>query len=249
MTTQEKLIDIAKQLGLKTDTATARRPNWMVGNINGYKFEIEYRTKWELIIDYHEFGLAQELKEHYDCFRNVRGARVFFQTPEELLAFSLEIKQYIADHDLVGEWEQSRSRKTDDAGYFEKTATILEMAVKLEHWDFIDRGSCGFDAHDELITIGRSKAWEAAKAANPDYVGYREHIVPCVMIREEFIRMVGEGAAIVELAQMLKSNLAIVMITNEEAAHIDGTYKTTMPEGWNFGDPITARLDVMGVAY
>jgi hypothetical protein len=44
---------------------------------------------------------------------------------------------------------------------------------------------------------------------------------------------------------MIKTNLAIVLITNEEATKLDYELdmQTNMPEGWNFGDSVFARLN------
>lgn len=151
------------------------------------------------------------------------------------------------DYSFKGEL---KSRKLLDEGYFEGIAAVVQVAVKHKRWKVLDREVLEFDDHDNLVTIGKSKAYEAAKAINPDYSGRREHIVPCVMIKEEIIRMVEEDdAPIVEIAQTIKTNLAIVMISDEEQKLVDSVYKTTMPQGWTFGDSVTARLDVMNIAY
>jgi hypothetical protein len=43
---------------------------------------------------------------------------------------------------------------------------------------------------------------------------------------------------------MIKNNLAIVLITNEEAELLDNELdmQTSMPENWKFGDNVFARL-------
>jgi hypothetical protein len=55
-----------------------------------------------------------------------------------------------------------------------------------------------------------------------------------------------EKRSVTEIAQMIKNNLAIVLITNEEAELLDNELdlQTSMPEGWTFGDNVFARLDV-----
>ena len=102
-----------------------------------------------------------------------------------------------------------------------------------------------FDDHDDIITIGKDKA----VLANPEAPQWREHVVPCTLIKEEAIRMAQTGASIPQIAQMLKENLAIIIITAEEAKALDAVYQTTMPAGWNFGDNIFARLDAMNIEY
>ena len=129
----------------------------------------------------------------------------------------------------------SQAKKTADEGYFEITAKTIEFAVKIGN----------YDSHDALITVGCSKSVEA----NPAAPRWREHIVPCVMITECAVEMIENGASYVEVAQMLKENLAIVVITQEEAKELDSKYKVTMPAGWQFGDSVFARLDTVGIAY
>jgi hypothetical protein len=55
-----------------------------------------------------------------------------------------------------------------------------------------------------------------------------------------------EKCSVTEIAQMIKNNLAIVLITNEEAELLDNELdlQTSMPEDWNFGDDVFARLNV-----
>ena len=103
----------------------------------------------------------------------------------------------------------------------------------------------GFDAHDGLITIGSSKA----VLDNPESPQWREHLVPCVMIKDRAVELFQNGASVTEVAQMLKENLAIVIITQEEAKTVDVVYQTTMPTGWQWGDSVFSRLDVVGIVY
>lgn len=74
---------------------------------------------------------------------------------------------------------------------------------------------------------------------------YREHVVPCCLIRDEARRMYQSGASIDDVVQMIHDNLRIVLISKKEANYIDKTLglKDTMPDGWEFGtgDPL-ARL-------
>ena len=245
---QTQLEQAGNQLGL-TKTASKSRPIWATGNINGFKVEIEYRKQWEFIVDYHEYGLAQQLKERHNCFRDTQGARVYFDNVDELVIFGLEVVDFIYDNNLRGNWQQREVPTTTTTdGLFEKTAKAFKALVEIEAWDFLDNRKF-FDAHDDVAIISESSAYTAAKAANPDYSGRREHIVPCTMIKTEAVRMVRNGAPIGEIAQMLKTNLAIVMISNEEQKRLDAVYQTTMPQGWEFGGNIFARLDIMGIDY
>jgi hypothetical protein len=89
-----------------------------------------------------------------------------------------------------------------------------------------------------LITIG-----ESVKRTKENT--YREHIVPCIMIFNQAVTMTMDNRPVTEIAQMIKNNLAIVLITNEEAQLLDNELdlQTSMPEGWTFGDNVFARLD------
>lgn len=64
------------------------------------------------------------------------------------------------------------------------------------------------------------------------------------MIYNQAVTMTMEKRPVVEVAQMIKNNLAIVLITNEEASLLDNELdlQTSMPEGWQFGDDVFARL-------
>jgi len=79
---------------------------------------------------------------------------------------------------------------------------------------------------------------------------YREHIVPCSLIRNQAIEMYDNQASTIEVANMIEKHLRIVLISHEEAGHIDKDLglKEIMPDGWKFGegDPL-ARLHAGGV--
>jgi hypothetical protein len=160
-----------------------------------------------------------------------------------------EIKPLIVEAEqimLAGDYSLKGNRKTlktDDQGYFEKTATALKAIIDSEAYDFLTRHT--FDQHDKLFDRGRSQAM----AANPLAPEWREHLVPCTMILEETVKMVQAGCTVPQLAQMLAENLAIVIITADEAKRLDAVYQTTMPAGWQFGDSVFARLDAMSIAY
>ena len=88
---------------------------------------------------------------------------------------------------------------------------------------------------DEFITKGSSVKGD----------GYREHVVPCSLIRNYAIKMYDEGDSVEDVAAMIEKHLRIVRISASEARYIDQVLglKETMPKGWEFGkgDPL-ARL-------
>lgn len=80
---------------------------------------------------------------------------------------------------------------------------------------------------------------------------YREHIVPCIAIHNEVIDRILAGADINSIAAFIKDNLKIAYIKPSDAEYIDVTLglRTCMPEGWNWGDSIVARLTEGNVVY
>jgi hypothetical protein len=125
------------------------------------------------------------------------------------------------------------------------TENILERRAKLlaellkDHWE--ERS--GFDTrffeipfvHDHMIWRGRS-----AKGG-----GYREHIVPRIVIRDGCLDMLNAGASTDDLRHAIIAHLGIVEITRQEAYHLDYELKLKirMPTDWRFGidDPF-ARI-------
>jgi hypothetical protein len=94
------------------------------------------------------------------------------------------------------------------------------------------------DSIDHLITVGVSK-----NRTNDNT--YREHIVPCIMIHNQLIDMCLNGKTLCEMAQFLKTHLAIVLVTKQEAEKMDIELgmRTSMPDGWKWGDSVFSRLE------
>ena len=123
-------------------------------------------------------------------------------------------------------------------GLFANIATVMKTMFDTGMFGMMNRGV--FDAVDDIIALN-----EKTPSNN-----YREHIVPCVMIIDEAFRMFDEDdASVAEVAAMIQQNLFVVHIPGSEATRLDAVYKTTMPEGWKFGDSVFARLDAMGIEY
>lgn len=131
------------------------------------------------------------------------------------------------------------AREVSERNIFEKIAKRFRYFLDAEDGFGLEntRALLEGDSIDHLITIGESVNRTKENT-------YREHIVPCILIYNEAITMTMENRPVTEVAQMIKNNLAIVLITNEEASLLDNELdmQTTMPEGWKFGDSIFARL-------
>ena len=244
----ETIQQVARDLGIQDQLSDPeRRPYWIFDYVNGLKFEIEcLRTankKWRFIVAYNSDEAAETLKENFDWILEEKAAKARFDTVDELRQAAQIVKDFIIDNELQAS-RRAKVRRTNEDGYFETTAKGIKALVDLEAWDLLD-GRIGFDFHDKLIKVGESKAVQA----DPTAPQWREHIVPCTMIKEEAIRMAQANEPTAHIAQMLKENLAIVIITAEEAKKLDAVYQTTMPDGWNFGDSKFARLDAISIAY
>lgn len=141
------------------------------------------------------------------------------------------------------------TRDQADERIFEKIARTYQFAIRLEHQNLLDTSRILLEADklDHLITVGKS-------ANAPEDRPYREHIVPCVMIHNEVIRLLLDAGVrerevpeevIHQIATFIKNNLAIVLICKEEQEKLDITLglRTSMPKNWKFGDSIFARLE------
>jgi len=131
------------------------------------------------------------------------------------------------------------AREVSERNIFEKIAKRFRYFIDNDDGFGLEtaRSLLEGDSIDHLITIGESVNRTKENS-------YREHIVPCIMIFNQAVTMTLEKKPVTEVAQMIKNNLAIVLITNEEAELLDNELdmQTTMPEGWKFGDDVFARL-------
>ena len=76
--------------------------------------------------------------------------------------------------------------------------------------------------------------------------GHREHVVPCVYLLNESLRLFCTGADLEQVADFLRRYLVIVEITKAQQQRLDGRklgLKNTMPSWWKFdSDCIFQRL-------
>jgi len=104
------------------------------------------------------------------------------------------------------------------------------------------RAMLNADDYDKFIAINKPS----------DIRTYREHPTPCVKLHNEICeRIYYKGATRDEIALLIKEYLKLAYISPEDASYIDYDlgWKTVMPEGWNWGDSVTARLDEAKVSY
>lgn len=181
-------------------------------------------------------------KEQVSCFN------IDYKKGDDVLARFWDIVAELENIDAivgrrVGIARKVFTREEADASIFEKIAKRYKFAIDNQDQDLLDlaRDLLSSDKIDHIITIGQSK--------NGSTDSYREHVVPCIMIHNNAVDMTLAGNSIVEVAQMIKSNLAIVRISNDEQELLDVKLglRTVMPDGWVFGNDIFARLKAANI--
>tara|TARA_Y100000768_G_scaffold341769_1_gene286405 strand:+ start:1079 stop:1594 length:516 start_codon:yes stop_codon:yes gene_type:complete len=80
---------------------------------------------------------------------------------------------------------------------------------------------------------------------------HAEHVIPNGIIFRRFVEMSREGYTDDELANFLRLNCEVVVITKREQKILDGkdhcNLKDAMPQGWSWDDSRFARLDIAGI--
>ena len=135
--------------------------------------------------------------------------------------------------------------KLDEA--FIAVAELIELALRRGRPEWLGRGNGTFDAIDSLITTGYSlKGREQERSGR---AAYREHIVPCTFIERKAIEMFRAGVSAEQVADLIKANLFIIRISDEEADLLDNKLglRTVMPTGWEFGNDPLGRLTHAGI--
>lgn len=136
------------------------------------------------------------------------------------------------------------TREQADTAIWSKIARAYRFAIDNQHQYMLDdhRNILCADAVDHLIIIGSSCGRTAEDS-------YREHVVPCVMIHNRAIELTRAGEPACVVAAMIAANMMIVQITSAEAELLDETLglRTSMPEGWAWGDSPLARLHFAGI--
>ena len=233
---------------LKVGGTNPRQIPQFVTDINGIQCELK-RTS--MIIGY---CATQEARDQIvealtDLGFNLSGSqprglvRVEYSTDDDLAEFcevlsaidSLEF-QMASNGRAVKVFEKSFSVKAIAKRYF--------FAIENEDQIMLDlaRRLLSADDYDNDISLND-------KSETNDY---REHIVPCVMIHNRIIEMIMvDNASLIEVSNFIKNNLMIVYIPTAVANHIDYDLglQTSMPQGWEWGDSVFARLEAAGHSF
>ena len=152
----------------------------------------------------------------------------------------LTLYELISDCDLLDPAGTSGWKKVAaPEEIYTDMAKICQVAALSGNTRFLDRWV--FDQVDKMIAINQPT----------DVRTYREHIVPCDLLLKQTVEMFQTGSTVEAVAEMLKANLAIAYIDPKDALRLDTElgWRTTMPNGWQFGDSVTARLDEAKISY
>jgi sulfur transfer complex TusBCD TusB component (DsrH family) len=238
-----------------TERVYEEQNNCVLYTNNGVKCEIKknhYTIGWlarpEDVAEMRKQLLAQGFTEKIGKRSERKDAKDFMNIPfdgDVLENFWIIIGTIEAIETIVrkvrGQAIKPITREVSERNIFEKIAKRFKYFIDSEDGFGLEntRALLEGDSIDHLITIG-----ESVKRTKENT--YREHIVPCILIYNQAVTMTMEKRSVTEIAQMIKNNLAIVLITNEEAELLDNELdmQTSMPEGWNFGDSVFARLTV-----
>lgn len=242
-----------------TERVYEEQNNCVLYTNNGIKCEIKknhYTVGWlarpEDVAEMRTRILAQDFNEKIGKRGNRKDAKDFINIHFDgdilenfwIIVGTIESIETIVKK-VRGQAIKPIPREVSEKNIFEKIAKRFRYFIDSEDGFGLEntRALLEGDSIDHLITIGESVNRTKENT-------YREHIVPCILIYNQAVTMAMEGAPITEIAQMIKTNLAIVLITNEEAHRLDNELdmQTSMPEGWVFGNDVFARLKVAGIS-
>lgn len=133
------------------------------------------------------------------------------------------------------------TRRVFTAEELKKRAFLRAAHVLYGHWEE------GTGAHSRLFEtlIPEGGLLLGTSVEGP---GWREHVVPCAVIRDRCLQLFDDGKSIEDVAAYIEAHLKIVVISREERDRLDFKLglKSTMPIGWEDGD-IMARLKAAGI--
>ncbi len=96
----------------------------------------------------------------------------------------------------------------------------------------------GAPAHSRVVELFVPDAF-VPHGMGSDGPGHREHVVPCVYLRDECLRRYEIGVGVEEIADFLQRHVVIVEISKMQQKHLDGSIrsghlglKNKMPKGW-----------------
>lgn len=96
----------------------------------------------------------------------------------------------------------------------------------------------GAPAHSRVVELFVPETF-VPQGEGCDGPEHREHVVPCVYLRDECLRRYKNGAIVEAIADFLQRHVVVIKISKEQQKHLDGSMrnghlglKNKMPEGW-----------------
>lgn len=188
--------------------------------------------------------LKEELVQQGMVITKENSSHLCLKMENDILSGFFTLVNLIEDIDGIEQRKAGARRLIESVQdtAFIAVAELINLAIKYGRPEWLGRGNGTFDAVDKLITVGYSVKGREQERNGKN--AYREHIVPCTLIEREAIRMLKEGATVEQVAEMIKANLFILKISDEEANTLDNILglRTVMPEGWQFGQDVYSRI-------
>lgn len=95
-------------------------------------------------------------------------------------------------------------------------------------------------AHSRVVELFIPEAF-VRRGFGKEGSGHREHVIPCVALRDESLARYENGASVEQVADFLRRHVVIVEITKRQQKLLDGSINTggmglknSMPAGWQF---------------
>lgn len=219
--------------------------------------KVEIKTTKKITSYVAGFGLNTEKIELLKSELESQGMIILKQNPtflyiqfdNDILNGFLTLVKYIEDIDSIAQRKAGARglvQSNPETAYI-AVAELINLAIKYGRPEWLGRGNGTFDSIDNLITVGYSIKGREQEINGKN--AYREHIVPCTLIERKAIEMFKEGNTVEQVAEMIKSNLFILRISDEEAYKLDIELglRTVMPEGWDFGQDVYSRITFAGI--
>lgn len=222
---------------------------------NGVKVEIKttknitsYVAGWGLNSEKLDL-LKSELETQGMVILKYNPTFMYIQFAEDILEGFITLVKYIEDIDSIFQRKagvRGLIQSNPDTAFI-AVAELINLAIKYGRPEWLGRGNGTFDSVDNLITIGYSINGRVQENSGKN--AYREHVVPCTLIERKAIEMFKQNCTVDQVANMIKDNLFILRISDEEAYHLDIELglRTTMPEGWDFGQDPLSRIRHAGI--
>lgn len=188
--------------------------------------------------------LKNEIELQGMIIEQVNKKHLLIQLSADILNGFFELVNIIEDIDSIAQRQRSnRFYKSEDGDnnflYIAKSFRLMyELKPMGSPWSRLIIG----DALDKLAYAGISSDGKIQRDSgkNP----YREHANPMDWICEKIFEMLKNGDTDQIIADMIKRNLKLVLISDQEQDLLDNklSLRTTMPPGFNDGDDPLLRL-------